>query len=521
MKNSQRHADVYDWGPEIMLEGHEDKQASRLRSIPILQGISLAFCGFGIVVRLTQYFSNRSLWGDEAALALNIVNRSYLELLEPLAHNQAAPPLFLFVEKLWVQLLGNSEVALRLFPLIAGILSLLAFYHLAQRYTSEIAAPVAVGLFASLRHPIYYATEAKQYASDTLVALLLAILLIPLHNRQLDRRQLVGIALAGVLAIWTAYPAVFVLAGIELTYLLVGRERWRTLRNRLPAYLTWLTSFGLLYTVNINRTIGGTGLADAWGERFPSSPLDILWLFDSFGRFFYRPLSFANGMDAVAIAAFIIGCVVCYRRNRVLLGVMLSPAIATLMASYLHKYPFYERLVLFLAPFFLLVIAQGVAFLLEEFRNRKLVAGVGVALLALLLAPPLVRATQLAIAPEFDAEIRPVLAYVNERRNVGDRLYIPPQSQLPFLYYSEKYGYRDGDYILGEDDEPNMSSLQGRSRVWLVVSDFEDEEEIEPIISKFKQSGKKVEGFQQPGAAAYLFRFASPLPTPKIGDYRD
>jgi len=59
---------------------------------------------FGLAVRLVQYLSNRSLWGDEAAISLNIINRSYRELLTPLSNNQAAPPGFLTVEKLAVQL---------------------------------------------------------------------------------------------------------------------------------------------------------------------------------------------------------------------------------------------------------------------------------------------------------------------------------------------------------------------------------------------------------------------------------
>ena len=64
--------------------------------------------GFGILIRLIQYLYNRSLWADEAVLALNIVNRSYLELLQPLDYDQAAPIGFLLVEKLAVQLFGNN-----------------------------------------------------------------------------------------------------------------------------------------------------------------------------------------------------------------------------------------------------------------------------------------------------------------------------------------------------------------------------------------------------------------------------
>ena len=45
-----------------------------------LSKLPYTIIGFGIFVRLVQYLFNRSLWHDEAALALNIVNRSYLEL---------------------------------------------------------------------------------------------------------------------------------------------------------------------------------------------------------------------------------------------------------------------------------------------------------------------------------------------------------------------------------------------------------------------------------------------------------
>lgn len=65
----------------------------------------------GAINRIIQYEFNRSLWADEAVLALNIVHRSYLELFQPLDYDQAAPPGFLMIEKLTIELFGNQEYA--------------------------------------------------------------------------------------------------------------------------------------------------------------------------------------------------------------------------------------------------------------------------------------------------------------------------------------------------------------------------------------------------------------------------
>ncbi|MCG8347258.1 MAG: hypothetical protein MI924_05695, partial [Chloroflexales bacterium] len=88
--------------------------------------------GIGVLIRLLQYLANRSIWFDEARIALNITNRSFAELLQPLDYDQAAPLGFLLIERLAVKVLGNSEYALRLWPLVGGIASLFLFYRLSQ-----------------------------------------------------------------------------------------------------------------------------------------------------------------------------------------------------------------------------------------------------------------------------------------------------------------------------------------------------------------------------------------------------
>jgi hypothetical protein len=78
----------------------------------------------GAVLRLVQFFSCRSLWYDEALLALNVLHRSFKGLFQPLDYHQGAPVGFLLLEMLSTQLAGKGELALRTIPLLAGIASL-------------------------------------------------------------------------------------------------------------------------------------------------------------------------------------------------------------------------------------------------------------------------------------------------------------------------------------------------------------------------------------------------------------
>ena len=69
---------------------------------------ALAILAFG-VARLVRYFADRSLWLDESLLTINLMTRSYRELLETLDYNQGAPIAFLWIERLMLDLFGDSE----------------------------------------------------------------------------------------------------------------------------------------------------------------------------------------------------------------------------------------------------------------------------------------------------------------------------------------------------------------------------------------------------------------------------
>ena len=157
-KNGGRIDWVVRW---ISQTGESDGGPAYFRNAATPLGLILIVVG--TILRVRQYLFNRSLWMDEAFLSSNIVPRSYGALLEPLNDDQGAPIGFLLIEKLATAAFGNSEYALRLVPLLAGIAALPLFYLAARRIVGRTAALTGLGLLAFSRPGIYYSTEVKRY----------------------------------------------------------------------------------------------------------------------------------------------------------------------------------------------------------------------------------------------------------------------------------------------------------------------------------------------------------------------
>ena len=85
----------------------------------------LGAVGLGLVLRLYRYFLNTPVWRDELWILRNIVHKSFRELLGPLDAAQAAPPLFLWLERALFLCLGPSAMVMRLVPVLASCVALI------------------------------------------------------------------------------------------------------------------------------------------------------------------------------------------------------------------------------------------------------------------------------------------------------------------------------------------------------------------------------------------------------------
>ncbi|MGJ3249736.1 MAG: glycosyltransferase family 39 protein [Elainellaceae cyanobacterium] len=492
--------------------------------------------GFGILIRLVQYLYNRSLWADEAKIALNIVNSSYLDFLQPLDYDQAAPVGFLMVEKLAVQLFGNNEYALRLFPLLVSIFSLFIFYRLARFYLNKRGTLFALALFSSNQYLVYYASETKQYASDVAIGLVMFWVLLHSHTQALTPARTIWTGLVGAIAIWFSHPVVFILAGVELVYLISDLQRYlkRSLTTRqesqiapdqispdqiapdqigqrLGIYGIWLSSFIAFYLISLADIRSNKFLPFTWSNEFPESPWDGGWFFDATRLFFYKPLGFPPVISELAGLMFLIGCISLFKHQRVHLFSLITPALLTLLAGYLHQYPFDNRLVLFLAPFFIILLVKGLTNILESVRVKSALASGLIAIF--ILGFPVVEGCLFLVKPYMLENIKPVMDYVRDHHQPGDEIYVFQKGKFQFRYYAARYGFTPDEYKIGIDldddltqtistqDEKvgyrnDINQFKGEPRVWFLVSDSRLRDETEFVISHLDKIGQKVDSFK-------------------------
>src|SRR5712692_10219939 len=508
------------------LKGAEDAQESLSSSSTTFLWIIISW---GALLRLIPYLFNRSLWLDESMLALNVINRSFFQLLKPLDYNQGSPLGFLMLERLAVQVFGTSEYTLRLFPLFCGILSILLFYRLAKLCVTPKAVPIALGLFAISGPLVYYSSEAKQYSSDVAIALLLFSAAIYYKSRELTPRRIAGFGLLGAASVWFSHPSLFILAGIgtSLTLFCLAGKGWTTRIGSLAiVYSAWALSFACCYLISLRQLSNNQALLYEWSFGFVPSPLLSLvavdWFINAFFVIFRKPVGLE--LTGIAVLTFLVGCISMFSNKREELFILMSPILLVLLAAGFHKYPFSARMLLFIVPGLLLFIAEGA----EEIRcrTRDETPIIGACVIGLLFFHPLLSSSYQLIKPSTGSlplgvqsvghtreEIKPVMNYVKEHGHEGDVLYVFDGAKPAFLYYAPKYRLNEMNYVLGrasawtdhwEDYEKDIDQLRGHRRVWLLNTHIRGQEE-KFFLYLLDRRGTRLDYFKSVGAIVYLY----------------
>ncbi|MCV6639367.1 hypothetical protein [Candidatus Albibeggiatoa sp. nov. NOAA] len=515
----------------------------------------------GIGLRLDQYLFNRSLWLDEAFFAVNFLHRDIWTVLQlPLdySHSHIAPPAFMLITQLSIEMFGNFDYILRLYPLVCGVLSVIAFYFLARITVSPLAVPVAVFLFAISDTLIIYSSDFKQYSSDVLTTIVLLWLAVSWQQLDLTKSRAILLTILGVVIVWFSHSAVLVLAtissywGLQLLY----QRNWQQLSIFIFVGIAWLISAITMYKFVSNGGVVsspiGEWLLAFWDQvirGFMPNPLTTAgqqWLFEKLTGAFNYPANLGQTVTATYVPAmlFVFGCLILFVKKRQLLYLSLVPILLTLVLSYLHAYPFADRLILFLLPIFYLVIAEAIAQIkfsvtdYPDYMQRWTTYAFQIGLIFVLVYP------LNSVSEKYQKqEIKPLMQYLAQHGK-QDKLYLFHWAEPAFRYYAPQYGFDYGachlispisvheftkevDYfrqknamqpvnvnetscILGTSELfhkslADLQQLKGQGRVWFLFAHHFWREK-DAFLAYLDEIGTRLDSQYQYGTELYLYK---------------
>lgn len=479
------------------------------------------FLALGIVLRLWYYLDARSLFIDEANLALNVSELPYEDFFRPLLYDQYAPPLFMVLSKVAVQLLGNHEWALRLLPLIGGGLLLFAFCHLNKKLKLAPAIQwFPIAMLALSPFLLRFATELKQYSTDAALALGFILLALQLPPERMKNRHFWMWATAGGLSLWFSMPAAFVLAGVG-AYYFYGFLRQRNGKGLFCLSLAgavWMLSFSALYITVLKAGTEQEVLVNYHAAYFFPVQLLKAAAWQQLGGIFYGLLSPVLGFTVagliIGISLLLWGSYRLFQQSPCLFILIAVPILACFSASAFQLFSLIPRVSLFLMPLFLLLAAYGAS---EAWKSSGFYVRMALLALLILEAAPFVNSlNRLGNSTEIE-NLKAVLAGIKAKDKAGPA-YIDNMAVPAYRYYSEWHSQKQlyrlpGEVLLSWDsnlEEILEGQRQADGGFWLVFSQLISDgarsrkDEKRAVAEKLAREKMRVEKI---GAAGYWYGY--------------
>lgn len=465
----------------------------------------------GAALRIWAFGGGRSLWGDEAMIALNIIRLPLTELFGPLEYNQFAPLGWIVIEKASFESIPGFEYALRFPALLFGIGALFAFSFLVKTMLQPSEALLAIAIFAISSSLIYYSAEAKPYILDAFFSAAILALAHRALVRPAERTKLTfWLALLGAICTLLTFGALLVLASTGLVLFgaaLAQRDRPWIIALILTGLL-WSCAFGILYVMHYghySEMIGEGNFANYWSEAFAPAPITtsgIVWYAKATHMLLnlvHNGLSnflLVTGLSALFTGGLLIAGLYAFSRGRIWDVLLLSlPVLFALVVSAMEAYPMMGRFHLALAPPIIVLVAHGAGVVAAKFPRDRVAL---LALAALLLVTPAAVTISEATrgSPWSVEEIEPNLAHIAQNARPSDLVMVPESSMPAFLLYASqdqnllrvKFLKISNRKRTTECRKLRNSSELSFSRIWFLIAhvaakETKDNEELLSIIS--------------------------------------
>jgi Dolichyl-phosphate-mannose-protein mannosyltransferase len=433
--------------------------------------LGLAFVLAGALVfrlpRLTE-----SLWYDET-WSTRVKLGTFAELVS-VARSDVHPPLYSTLMFVWIRVFGDSEVSIRIPPLIFGLASIVVAYHLARRLVGVPAAVLVVVMLALSPVHVWYSHEARHYALTLFLVLSLA--LVAKRADEHDRSVRVHFLLC-VLAILTHFYAAVFVAFSGLAAILSRQRGWRhpIFFSSMAALLVGVAFLGLRHVDTGVQAGGGhlraLTLLEAWKLFFSWFPTGYaIWSSSEWGK--PAPLA----LQLMIAAAFVVGLVSLLRRRRAdatVVALYLFGPVAVLMlaATMGHRRTYIERSLLPLLPFFLMVLAVGITRIPPLHRQWLLLPVVGSCAVSVFVAFCLKPDEWTVYKPRPDWRAATHYLATEARRSQTGLVVFAGTPVTAIVYYDGSFQEHRRTWSAPEEAPPSLPSARITLRRWLLAED--------------------------------------------------
>jgi hypothetical protein len=436
----------------------------------------------GVILRFWAYLADTALYLDEILLSYSILDLPLADLLtRPLPLDQVAPLGFLLVERCSVTIFGHNEFALRLFPFVCAIVSLILFRRLAERVLTGVGPTVALFVFAIGFPFIRYAVVVKQYELDVMAAILLMLIAFNLRERRATTKRLLLFGLVGFAVISLSQASVLVMAGLGFAFAvdwLMSRDE-NALRALLFPVPLWAAASVLAVIIGVRSMTPSTRtfMDDFWAGGFIPLPFRgasaLHWFWESLTSLFSDLTLLRYRWPGVFVVVALVGVIVLWRRSRSVALFLLCQFTIAIVAAVAQQYPLRGRLTLWLLPAALLAIAAGAEWI--RTRADSLHAIVGAIFLVALLVPPVIALAE--APPPYEIEHhKDFLSYLQKNRRPGDIVYVFPLPSIGVRFYGPRFGLQRSDWIASVCDRnetrayiKDVDRFRGAPRLWILT----------------------------------------------------
>ncbi|MEK7188859.1 MAG: glycosyltransferase family 39 protein [Patescibacteria group bacterium] len=355
----------------------------------------------GLVLRLISL--DQSFWLDEATSGIVVRNFSFWEIISKFSPGDFHPPLYYLLLKFWSLVFGTSEIGLRLFSVLAGILTIWMVFKIAKELNPSTSLrmvsqsnhwkfpELAAILLATSGLHLYYSQEARMYSLATFFVSLSFFLFV----KTLEKSRVgnwIAFSIFLTASFFTHYLTILMLPVYWLIGIFAKKDRnwWKKFIGShiilVVLFIVWFPIFSTQFSAGISVS----GSSPIWWQTLGKTSLKEILLVPT--KFILGRISLDNKPLYAAVVIVVLAGYgfVFFRSIRLIrsirylyilwLWLFIPTILAVLLGLWLSVFSYFR--LLFVLPAFYLILALAISWLPRKIFIPALIFVIGVNLVS-------------------------------------------------------------------------------------------------------------------------------------------